>query len=152
METIFNILYFLVVGAADYNNGSIASDFLGMHGAAGNVFANTMIWLSLSLLLLTVIYYYLINGITGSFNGLFKFNYIWAWLLFLVFAGAIGASISFFQVGTFVYKQLPDGSFPPIGSAGWRFILSTAFYSLVIFYFLSLLFKRWSKYAKFTPH
>ncbi len=152
MEAIFNVLFFLVVGAADFDNGTIASDFLGANGASGNVFADTMIWTGVALLLLTLVYYFLINGITGLFNGLFKFNYWWAWLLMLVVAGSIGGFISFFQIGTYVYKQLPNGDFPPIGPSGWRFILMTVIYSMICYYLFSFLLKRWSKYAKFTPH
>jgi hypothetical protein len=144
METIF----FLVTSAADYNNGMIRDDFIGF--GTGNVFADTTMWTVIALFLLTLIYYYLINGFSNGFNGLFKFNYMWSWLLTLIVGGVIGFFISYYQVGTFVYREV-NGELPPIGIAGQRFILMCVIYSLIIFTLFSFIFKRWSKYAKFIP-
>lgn len=147
MEKIF----FLVASAVDYNNGTIRDDFLGNAGSTGNVFFDSVLWIGIALFVLTLIYYYLINGVTNSFNGLFKFNYKWAWLITLLIAAGIAAGISYYQVGTFVYKEV-DGILPPIEQAGQRFILMCVVYSMIVYWLLSFIFKRWSKYAKFIPH
>jgi hypothetical protein len=138
MESIFKIFYFLV--ASDPQYATYRDDLLGLNGAETAIFQNTILTVLLTTAGMAAIYYLLLCRY-------FKLNYIWIWLLLLLVAGIAGFAISYGAVGTYLF-QLPD----PIGPIGWRFIGTTTFYALLLFYLFSLLFKRWSNFAKFTPH
>lgn len=140
MEGLFKIMYFLAANDPGYNEGTIRDNLLGINGAIGDVFENTLL-LSLLVTLVIAILYYLI------LNRFFTLNKIWIWGIFLAIAVGLGFLIAYYFIGTFIY-QVPD----PIEALGWKFISLSAIYAGLYFYLFSLLFKRWSVFAKFIPH
>ena len=142
MEVLFKIMYFLVSADPQYKIGIIKDQLLGEGIAEKAIFTDTLLASIISMAVLSAFFYLILNNFLSL-------NKKWLWFVFM----AIGAVICFFVAryiignDTGIYRP---GN--PIESLGWKFIGMSAFWGAVYFYLFSLLFKRFSKYAKYCPH
>lgn len=142
MEILFKIMYFLVALDPKFQLGMMRDQFLGTGIAESAIFTDTVLLSLLIMGVLSALFYLVLNQFLNL-------NKIGIWFLFLIIAGAICFQISLLMVGGEGGIYSPSD---PIESIGWKFIGMSTVWGMLYFYLFSLLFKRWSKYAKYCPH
>lgn len=142
MEALFKIMHFIAATDPQYQVGIIRDQILGRGIAEKAIFTDTLLMSLLAAAGLSVFFYLVLNNFLNL-------NKKWLWFVFMIVAGVICLLIARAIIGnsTGIY---PPGN--PIEPFGWKFIGMSAFWGMVFFYLFSLIFKRFSKYAKYCPH
>jgi len=146
METLFSILYFLVTNDAQYDD-LIRPEMLGLDGVESSIFTNTLLMSLLSMLLLSIVFFLVLNRF-------FPLNQKWMWFISLFIGGLICFQISLSTIAgpTGIYSESNIGPLSEMPALGWKFIGSSVFWGMVYYYLFSIIFNRWSPFAKYTPH
>lgn len=138
MRILFKIIHFLSSADPEYGYGPIQDWMLGQKEV--NVFVDTLLLVIGIAVVVSALYYFV-------FNIFLKMNYRWAWFLFAIIVVGVSFGVTYSYIGSYVY---PVGEL--IMPFGWKFMAENSFWGFVLFYLSSLLFKRWSTFAKNIPH